>query len=73
MEAIRSSETSFLTRATRHKSDDDILHRLRVFANSVLRKIFGPKRDEVTGGWRKLHNEELLELYSSASITRIIM
>jgi hypothetical protein len=34
-------------------------HRLRVFENRVLRKIFGPKRDEVTGGWRKLHNEEL--------------
>jgi hypothetical protein len=34
-------------------------HRLRVFENRVLRRIFGPKRDEVTGGWRKLHNEEL--------------
>jgi hypothetical protein len=33
-------------------------HRLRVFENKVLRRIFGPKRDEVTGGWRKLHNEE---------------
>jgi hypothetical protein len=33
-------------------------HRLRVFGNMVLRRIFGPKRDEVTGGWRKLHNEE---------------
>jgi hypothetical protein len=39
-------------------------HRLRVFENSVLR-IFGPKRDEVTGGWRKQHNEELHNLYSS--------
>jgi hypothetical protein len=38
----------------------------------VLRRIFGPKRDEVTGGWRKLHNEELRDLYSSASIIRII-
>jgi hypothetical protein len=38
----------------------------------VLRRIFGPKRDEVTGGWRKLHNEELRDLYSSPSITRII-
>jgi hypothetical protein len=40
-------------------------HRLRVFENRVLRRIFGPKRDEVTGGWRKLHNEELHSLYSS--------
>jgi hypothetical protein len=38
----------------------------------VLRRIFGPKRDEVTGGWRKLHNEELHDLYSSPSITRIM-
>jgi hypothetical protein len=38
----------------------------------VLRRIFGPKRDEVTGGWRKLHNEELPDLYSSPSIIRII-
>jgi hypothetical protein len=37
-------------------------HRLRVFGNRVLRRIFGPMRDEVTGGWRKLHNEELLQL-----------
>jgi hypothetical protein len=47
-------------------------HRLRVFENTVLRRIFGPKRDEVTGGWRKLHNEELHNLYSSPSITRMI-
>jgi hypothetical protein len=39
-------------------------HRLRVFENNVLRRIFGPKRDEVTGGWRKLHNEELRDLCS---------
>jgi hypothetical protein len=37
-------------------------HRLRVFENRVLRRIFGPKRDEVTGEWRKLHNEELRDL-----------
>jgi hypothetical protein len=43
-----------------------------VFENKVLRRIFGPKRDEVTGGWRKLHNEELCDLYSSPSIIRII-
>jgi hypothetical protein len=47
-------------------------HRLRVFENKVLRRIFGPKRDEVTGGWRKLHKEELRDLYSSPSIIRII-
>jgi hypothetical protein len=43
-----------------------------VFENRVLRRIFGPKRDEVTGGWRKLHNEELRDLYSSPSIIRMI-
>jgi hypothetical protein len=43
-----------------------------VCENRVLRRIFGPKRDEVTGEWRKLHNEELNDLYSSPSIIRII-
>jgi hypothetical protein len=43
-----------------------------VFEDRVLRRIFGPKRDEVTGGWRKLHNEELHNLYSSPSIIRMI-
>jgi hypothetical protein len=47
-------------------------HRLRVFGNRVLRRIFGPKRDEVMGEWRKFHNEELCDLYSSPSIIRII-
>jgi hypothetical protein len=47
-------------------------HRLRVFENKVLRRIFGPKRDDVTRGWRKLHNEALHDLYSSQSIIRII-
>jgi hypothetical protein len=47
-------------------------HRLRVFENRVLRRMSGPKRDEMTGGWRKLHNEELRDLYSSPSIIRII-
>jgi hypothetical protein len=47
-------------------------HRLRVFENRVHRRIFGPKRDEVTGGWRKLHNEELHGLYSSPSIVKVI-
>jgi hypothetical protein len=45
-------------------------HRLRVFENKVLRRIFGPKRDEVMGEWRKLHNEELHNLYSSPDIIR---
>jgi hypothetical protein len=43
-------------------------HRLGVFENRVPRRIFGPKRDEVTGGWRNLHNEELHNLYASQSI-----
>jgi hypothetical protein len=43
-----------------------------MFLNMVLRRIFGPKRDEETGGWRKLHNEELHNLYSSPSIIRVI-
>jgi hypothetical protein len=47
-------------------------HRLRVFENKMLRRIFGPKRDEVTGQWRKLHNEEIRDLYSLPSIIRII-
>jgi len=46
--------------------------RLRVFENRVLRRIFGPKRDEVTGEWRKLQNEELNVLYSSPNIVRVI-
>jgi hypothetical protein len=47
-------------------------HRLRVFENRVMRSIFGPKKDEVTGGWRKLHNYELRNLYSIPSIIRMI-
>jgi hypothetical protein len=47
-------------------------HRLRVFENTVLRGIFGPKRDEVTGEWRRLHNEELYDLYSSPNIIRVV-
>jgi hypothetical protein len=46
-------------------------HRLRVFENRVLRRIFGPKREE-DGSWRKLHNEELHSLYSSPNIVRVI-
>jgi hypothetical protein len=47
-------------------------HRLTVFENRVLRRIFEPKTDEVTGGWRKLHNEAFHSLYSSPSIIRMI-
>jgi hypothetical protein len=61
---LYGSETSSLTLREEH--------RLRVFENKVLRRIFGPKRDEVTGEWRKLHNEELHDLYSSSSIIRIM-
>jgi hypothetical protein len=46
--------------------------RLRVFENKVLRRIFGPKRDEVTGEWRRLHYKELYALYSSPNIIRVI-
>jgi hypothetical protein len=46
--------------------------RLRVFENNVLRRIFGSKRDKVTGEWRRLHNEELHSLYSSPNIIRVI-
>ena len=46
--------------------------KLRAFANIVLRIIFGPRRDEVTGEWRRLHNEELNDLYSSPNIVRVI-
>jgi hypothetical protein len=45
-------------------------HRLKMFQNRVLRRIFGPRRDKVTGKWRKLHNRELHDLYSSPSIIR---
>jgi hypothetical protein len=47
-------------------------HRLRVFLNKVLRKIFGPNKDEVIGGWRKQDNEEVHNLYSSPIIIRMI-
>jgi hypothetical protein len=46
--------------------------RLRVFENRVLRRIFGSKRDEVTGEWRRLHNEELNDLYSATNVVRVI-
>ena len=46
--------------------------KLRVFENMVLRRIFGPRREEVTGEWRRLRNEELNDLYSSPNIVRVI-
>jgi len=46
--------------------------KLRVFENMVLRRIFGPRRDEVMGEWRRLHNEELNDLYSSPNIVQVI-
>jgi hypothetical protein len=45
---------------------------VRVFENRVLRRVFGPTRDEVTGEWRKLHNEELNDLYSLSNIVRVV-
>ena len=47
-------------------------HRLRVFENKVLRRVFGPRRDKVTGEWRKLHNKELSDLYSLPNIVRVV-
>ena len=46
--------------------------KLKVFENMVLRRLFGTRRDEVTGEWRRLHNEELSDLYSSPNIVRVI-
>ena len=47
-------------------------YRLRVLENRVLRRIFGPKRDEVTGEWRKLHNKYVIDLYSLPSIVQVL-
>ena len=46
--------------------------RLRVFGNRVLRRVFGPKRDEIAGEWRKLHNEELSDLFSLPNIVQVV-
>jgi hypothetical protein len=70
---LNSSKTFVFTRTTqRNIPEDDILHKLRVFENRVLRRIFGPKWDEIMRGWRKLHNEELHDLSFFPSIIRII-
>jgi hypothetical protein len=47
-------------------------HRLRVFENRVLRRMFGPKRDEMTGSWRKLHKEESTNLHSTSNVIRMM-
>jgi hypothetical protein len=64
LHVVYGSETSVLTLREEH--------RLRVFENRLLRKIFGPKRDEVIGEWRKFHYEELNDLYSSPNIVCLI-
>jgi hypothetical protein len=61
--ALYGCETSFLTFREEHT--------LRVFENRMLREIFRPKRDDITGGWRKLHNEKVHSLYSSPNVIRI--
>jgi len=61
---LNGRETWSLTRREERK--------LRVFENVVLRRIFGPRRDEVTGEWRRLHNKELNDLYTSPNIVRVI-
>ena len=47
-------------------------HGLKMFLNMIMRKVFGPKRDDITREWRRLHNEELHDLYSSTNIIRVI-
>ena len=57
---------------SRDAARQNMERRLRVFENRVLRRIFGPERDEVTGEWRRLNNEELYAVYSSTNIIRVI-
>jgi hypothetical protein len=59
-----------ISSASRRKTE--VTDILTVFENRVLRRIFGPKRDEATGEWRRLHNKELDDLYSSPNVIRVI-
>jgi hypothetical protein len=71
-EAPVSSETSALTRATRRNiPEGTILHRTKVLEFRLLRRLFEPRRDEMIGGYRKLHNEEYHNLCSSPTIITI--
>jgi hypothetical protein len=83
MESVRTSETSVDNNFTRQYIPEDnserhlpwLLalredHRLRIFENMVLRRVFRPKGDEVTGEWKRVHNEELHNLYSSPDMIR---
>jgi hypothetical protein len=74
VEAVRTSETSVDNHFTRQfiPEDNSDHHRLRVFGSRVVRRIFRPKRDETTGEWRKLHSEELHNLFSSPNVIRQI-
>jgi hypothetical protein len=63
------NRATFLLPINNHLKEEQ---RLWVFENRVLRRIFGPKRDEATGDWRRLHNEELNDLYSSQNIIRVM-
>jgi hypothetical protein len=73
METASSSEMFNAYQTTwRHIPEHSNLHTLKVFENRLLRRVFGPKREEETGGWRKLRNEELHNLYSSPDIISVI-
>ena len=75
---MERSSISFQTRRSKHDFVRNGIkickgrRKLRVFENMVLRRIFGPRTDEVTGEWRRLHNEELNDLYFSPNIVRVI-
>jgi len=70
------TESSVFQSATQKAKDQNIsnynIARCSVFENRVLRRVFGPKRDEVTGEWRKLRNEELSDLYTLPNIVRVV-